>query len=635
MKEKPIRHPLLQQNLLDKAIAYVAPKMAQQRMMARAQLALAGGYSGARRDRAQLSNWRPGTGSPTTDIIADLPELRGRSRDQMRNAPVAVGAINSAVSHIVGTGLACTPSIDFKRLGMAEEVAEAWCEDTRFRYETWATSTDCDLARNLNFYGIQSLAQRTWFESGDGFVLTPRVARAGRAAQLALQLIEADRVCNPDRKADTDTLIDGIELAEETGETLAVHVARKHPGDYRVTGNTWERVAVRGASTGRRNVLHLFEQLRPGQVRGVPWIAPILEPLKQLNRWTDNELNAAVTSSIFSVFVKMDAEAFNTLFNDDDQGSLLNTASEDRTKAQESGQAINLLPGEDITTASMNRPNPEFDPFWTAIVRQMGMALEVPYEVLVMHFQSSYSAARGALLMAWKFYKRRRDLLATQLCQPVYELWLADEVAEGRISAPGFFANPVVRAAWCKAIWTGDGPGSIDPQKEVAAARERVEMEISTLDAESMLHDGVDWKTKHAQRAREVAAQKRDGTYMPKAGAAPQPAQDAPANDTPGGDAPAKDTDEDGAADAGVTDALHGIHRKLDGLASQDRSIIINQGDTHVTLPEGCIQLEARVDVPATQVLVQQAPRQNARQIHKRNEAGDLVETITTYEAKP
>ena len=521
---------MVHQNLFDKAVEYFSPTLAKQRLRDRAQIAmLTSGYNGARRDRAQLSAWNPGTGSPTTDIISDLPQLRARSRDQMRNAPVVVGAVNSSVSHIVGTGLACTPAIDYKRLGLTEEAAEAWCEDTRFRFEVWATSTDCDLSRNLDFYDIQSLAQRTWFESGDAFVMTPRVERPGRPARLALQLLEADRVCNPDNKPNTDTLIDGIELTEETGEAVAVHVASRHPGDYPFKANKWTNVPIRGSKSGRRNVLHLFEPLRPGQVRGVPWIAPILEPLKQLNRWTDNELNAAVSSSIFSVFFKMDPEAFDNLFNDKDQGSLLDTASKDRTKLQESGQAVNLLPGESVETASMNRPNPEFDPFWTAIVRQIGMALEVPYEVLVMHFQSSYTAARGALLMAWKFFKRKRDLLSKRLCQPTYELWLTDEVAEGRIAAPGFFANDVVRAAWCKSIWTGDGPGSVDPLKEVGAARERVEMEISTLDAESMLHDGVDWKTKHAQRAREVAAQKRDGTYIPKAA----PAAEAKPDDQP------------------------------------------------------------------------------------------------------
>lgn len=529
-KEKPSRHPLVQQNLLDKVIAYISPERAKQRIVARAQLAVVGGYSGAKRDRASLSRWNPGAGSPNADIISDLPELRARSRDQMRNAPVAVGAINTAVSHIVGTGLAVAPAIDAEFLGMDEKAANAWNADVRRRFEADASSVDIDLARQLNFYGLQDLAQRTWFESGDGFVVTPRVNRAGRGVRLALQLIEADRVCNPNRAADTDTIIDGVEIVPETGEAIAYHIARRHPGERLGKPNTWDRVVARGSSTGRRNVLHLFTPLRPGQVRGVPWIAPILEPLKQLNRWTDNELNAAVTSSIFSVFVKMDPDAFDQLFTDDGQTRVLD-GTKNWTGALENGKAINLLPGEDVTTASMSRPNPEFDPFWTAIVRQMGMALEIPYEVLVMHFQSSYSAARGALLMAWKFFKRRRDMLATQFCQPVYELWLADEVAEGRIGAPGFFSSPIVRAAWCKAVWTGDGPGSIDPQKEAAAAKLRVEMEISTLDAESMLHDGVPWETKHRQRKREIDAQKKDGTFIAPTGTAPAVEPPAPPDD--------------------------------------------------------------------------------------------------------
>ena len=84
-------------------------------------------------------------------------------------------------------------------------------------------------------------------------------------------------------------------------------------------------------------------------------------------------------------------------------------------------------------------------------------------------------------------------------------------MAEGRIAARGFFADDVVRHAWCKAQWVGDGPGSIDPSKEVKAAADRVNLGISTLQAESILHDGVDWETKHRQRTKETAAQKRDG----------------------------------------------------------------------------------------------------------------------------
>ena len=519
------RNPLVQQNLLDKAIAYFSPRVAQQRLASRAQLAMVGGYTGARYDRAALTSWRATGGSPNSDIIADLPTLRARSRDQMRNAPIALGALNTTTSHTVGTGLSCNPAIDAAFLGFDQEQASAWQADAKRRFEVWASSKDCSLERRLNFYGLQSLAYRSTKESGDSFVITPRVNRTGLGVRLALQLIEADRVCNPNRTADSETLIDGIELSPDTGETIAVHVARKHPGDLRIK-NEWDRRAMRGDSTGRRNVLHIFKPLRPGQIRGVPWIAPILEPLKQLSRYTDAELKAAVDSAVFSVFVKMDPEAFQDLFDEDSQKDVIDRGTS-WSGELESGKAVNLLPGESIESNTPGRPNPQFDPFVLAILRQIGVALELPFEVLVMHFQSSYTAARAALLMAWKFFRVERDMLVTELCQPVYELWLADEVADGRITARGFFADSIVRAAWCAAVWTGDGPGSIDPAKEVAAAKQRVDMEISTLEAESILHDGVSWEVKHRQRVKEVNAQKADGTWTATPGS-PAPGTAAP-----------------------------------------------------------------------------------------------------------
>jgi len=520
------RKPAISSNWIDKAIEYVAPRTAAKRTAARLQLAIAGGYTGARVDRAALSRWQPGGGSPTTDVIRDLPMLRARSRDQMRNSPVALGALNTQVSHAVGTGLSCTPTIDAAALGLSEEEADAWQEDTSRRFNAWAESLDCDIARRLNFYGIQDLSLRTTLESGDAVVITPRIARDGGRPKLALQLLEADRVCNPDRGQNTDTLIDGFEIDPSTGESIACHVARRHPGDMHAGGNTWDRVVMRG-STGRRNVLHLFKPLRPGLVRGVPMIAPILEPLKQLNRWTDAELNAAVVSGMFSVFIKMDPDAFDEMFDDDSKKAIVEKSS-NWSGEMESGKAVNLLPGESIETSTPGRPNPAFDPFWEAMVRQIGMALEMPFEVLVMHFQSSYSAARAALLMAWKSFRARRDFLATYLCQPTYELWLADEVAEGRIYAPGFFVDDLVRASWCKAMWTGDGPGSLDPTKEVDAAERRVNLGISTKQSESILYDGVPWEVKHRQRVKEINAERKEGIYYPPAGRAPA-AEPAPA----------------------------------------------------------------------------------------------------------
>lgn len=527
------RLPFVHQNILDKVIAYIAPKMAAQRMVSRAQLAMSGGYSGARLDRASLSRYLPSAGSPSTDIIRDLPMLRSRSRDQMRNAPVAIGALNTKVSSVVGTGLTYTPAINVGVLGLTEEEATAWSADTKMRFDAWAGSPDCSVDRRLNFYGIQELSYRSQLESGDNFILTPRISRIGKAVQLALQVIEADRVCNPNRTLNTETLVDGIELSAETGEAIAVHIAKKHPGDG-AGNNSWERRTVRGDSAGRLNVIHLFDMLRPGQVRGVPWIAPIIEQLKQLGRWTDAELNAAVVSGMFSVFIKMDPDAFHDLFDEDAQGAIVDKAGQ-WSGEMESAKAVNLLPGEEIQTSSPGRPNPAFDPFWMAMVRQIGMALEMPIEVLTMHFQSSYSASRAALLMAWKAFRKNRDRLATYFCQPVFELWLADEIAAGRIRAPGFFASDLVRAAWCGAVWTGDGPGSIDPGKEVDAAGKRIELGISTKDAESIAYDGLSWEGKHKQRVKEIRAEQRDGIYAPasKPAGAPAPQEEPEAPPVP------------------------------------------------------------------------------------------------------
>ena len=643
---------LTNQNLIDKAIAYFAPGIALGRQNQRNQLALSGGYTGAKIDRAQLSRYMPTAGSPNSDIIRDLPMLRARSRDQMRNAPVALGALNTTVSHVVGTGLTYTPAIDAEFLGLDDEQSEAWGDDVKRRFKTWADSVDCDAARQIDFYGLQELAFRSMLESGDIAVLTPRIPRAGRPARLALQLIEADRICNPNRSADSATQIDGVEIEPSTGEAIAIQVARQHPGGILSGSNKWDRIAMRGASTGRRNVLMLFKPVRPGQVRGVPWIAPIIEPLKQLGRWSEAELNAAVISGLQATFVTMDPDAFDTLYEADAQSVMIGKASS-WSGEMESGQAINLLPGESIASTAPGRPNPAFDPFWTAMVRQIGMALEMPYEVLVMHFQSSYSAARAALLMAWKAFRSKRDLLSKMLCQPVFELWLADEVAEGRISCPGFFASDIIRAAWCTAIWTGDGPGSIDPAKEVDAAQRRVDLGISTKQAESILHDGVDWEQKHEQRVKEINAEKRDGIYFPPAGT-PAPMPQKSSDTTSAEDAAAASAAENAAANAV---AFAQIGQRLDVLASQPPTInvhtppvTVNAGDVHVApaavtveghdisvhLPEGCIQLEAvvqapnvQVDVPPAQVTIEN--RAPSSQKHIRDAAGNLVQTVNTF----
>jgi capsid protein len=111
-------------------------------------------------------------------------------------------------------------------------------------------------------------------------------------------------------------------------------------------------------------------------------------------------------------------------------------------------------------------------------------------------------------------------------CQPVYEAWIEEAISIGRISAPGFFADPAIRRAWCASTWIGDGPGSIDPEKEVKAAKMRIELRTSTIAAESLLHDGVDWRIKHRQRVIENNARIAGGFAGDQSAAATESAPD-------------------------------------------------------------------------------------------------------------
>lgn len=523
-------------NLIDRAISAISPRWGLNRLRDRTAMALAGGYfGGSARNRPALANWNPGVSDADGDISPDLVDLRAYSRDLARRSALAGGAINTVVTNVVGTGLACQPAPDAKFLGLSDDETSAWQEAVTREWRMWAESTDCDLTRTQNIYGLQSLAFRAALESGDVFGL-PTAAGTGRPYRLAVQLVEADRVCNPGRKPDSATLVQGVELAQ-SGAPIAYHITKTHPGSRRTAALEWVRVPAFGEQTGRRNVLHLFDRRRPGQSRGVPYLAAVIEPLKQLARYSEAEISAAVISAAFAVFVKMDAEAFEQMFDSgDNKQRYLDSAMKwdgrvPGVDLDAPGKAINLLPGESVEAPALGRPNAAFDPFVMAVLRQVGVGLELPFEVLVKHFQSSYSAARAALLDAWRFFRSRRDWLATYFCQPIYELWLEEAVAIGRVRAPGFFADPAYRRAWCAAVWVGDGPGSIDPKKEVDAAKERVDAGISTLAAESILHDGVDWETKHRQRVREVSARRDAGlevenkpaTSAAPAGAAAQP----------------------------------------------------------------------------------------------------------------
>ena len=510
--------PTVADNWLERTIRFVAPIYGAQRTRARLFSAAASAYVGASRSDRALSQWNPRIGDADSDTLYDLDMLRSRSRDLLRNAPLASGAVNTVVTNVVGTGLRLEPQIDGEALGMTEEEADAWEDQAEREWCLFSESKEVDAARKLTFTGMQELAFRSVLSSGDVLVLLPAILRTGSPYRTKLQLVEADRLSNPDSKPDNDRMTGGVEK-DMMGAPVAYHVQSTHPGTTLATQKTeWNRVEAYGR-TGRCNALHLFSMLRPDQSRGIPYLAPVMKPLKQLDRYTDAEIMAAVISGMYTVFIKSDTgdAPMAPMSPTDETGG----TSTDEDYKLAAGAIVGLAPGEDISTANPGRPNAAFDPFVQAVLRQIGVGLELPFEILIKHFTASYSAARAAILEAWKFFIMRRQWLAQNFCQPVYEAFLWEAVLSGRLTAPGFISDPLLRKAYCGALWIGPAKGMINEKVEVDAADMRVKMGISTLSVETAQLTGGDWDSTHKQSAKEQRLRVRDGLATPLAAPAP------------------------------------------------------------------------------------------------------------------
>lgn len=141
----------------------------------------------------------------------------------------------------------------------------------------------------------------------------------------------------------------------------------------------------------------------------------------------------------------------------------------------------------------------------------MGAALEIPYEVLIKSFNNNYSASRAALLELWKYIKMRRSWFVNDFCQPIYELFLSEAIANGRIHAPGFFYDPAIKWAWTRAEWNGPAQGQLDPVKEATAAKIRVEQGFSTRERETVEINGGDFEGNVNQAKMENEKMKESG----------------------------------------------------------------------------------------------------------------------------
>lgn len=480
---------------------------------------LASGYdeAGASLLRRALRAFIPNSGPPEEDINRNAPTLRERSRMLYMSAPLATSAINTNRTHIIGPGLTLQSTIDRTILGLSEEAAKDWQHKTEAEFHLWAdTAWNCDALGLNNFDDLQQLALKSWLMSGDVFALIRHVDPTPlNPYGLRIQLVEADRICNPGdsglpllstvytipegKTGAGHKVYDGVEV-DKNGQVVAYHVCSaypNHPNYYAGEKLEWARVKVRGERTGLPNILHILSSERPGQYRGVPYLAPVIETLLQQRRYTESELMSALIQSFFTAWIKTETEASMLPIaevGDGEGGEPVGGLSDDENEYEMGpGTVTHLKPGEDITFGAPNIPTAGFEMFTKTLAKLIGAALELPYDVLVKEFNSSYSASRGALAEAWEAFKMWRSWFVSKFLRPVYELWLAEAVALGRVKAPGFFVDPLVRKAWCGATWVGPVQVALDPNKEANAALLMASKGIKTYKQITREQGGGDW----------------------------------------------------------------------------------------------------------------------------------------------
>jgi len=209
-----------------------------------------------------------------------------------------------------------------------------------------------------------------------------------------------------------------------------------------------------------------------------------------------------VIESFFTAFIKTEAPTDENPFNQvetDPPGE----PSGPNEYSMGPGQVNVMEPGEDVVFADPKRPAGGFDAFVTAICSQIGAALEIPADLLLKKFNASYSASRAALLEAWKAFKMRREWLADDFCRPIYEVWMSEAVARGRIYAPGFFDNPAIHAAYLGSEWLGPSQGQLDPTKEITAEILACSEGFSTHEQSTIRLNGGQWDANVEQLLRE------------------------------------------------------------------------------------------------------------------------------------
>jgi lambda family phage portal protein len=453
-------------NALDRAIGLCSPKRELQRQVARIQAkALRERMYAAAKSTRMTGSWSPVNQNVNDIIGASALNLRARVRQLIRDFPYFGRAVNLLTNYTVGDGMIYQARVK----GPDGRLSKTFNQRIEDAFRWWAD--EADLGGKLHFAEIQRLAKRQEVEVGEYVVILTESRDRNRYLPLALQAIEPDWLVgwldDQGGKPGSFTEIkQGVEFEKETGRVLAYHFTQPWastvgPGNAERFGRTVRIPAER--------VIHGFDTLRPGQLRGVSIFAAAVLSAHDLSEYMDSELGAAKMASRWLAMVET-SDPVN--FQAVRAGQNPQNGSQ---KIEEIENAVieYLRPGEKIVIASSNRPGSNFEPFVKFLLRMLAITTGVSYELLAGDYaELSYSSLRGVRNDLVQEFLPLQGRFRRQFCSRIQRAFLDSAVLHGRLSLPNYWQNPWPYLA---AFWQGPGIEPVDPLREGKADADRID----------------------------------------------------------------------------------------------------------------------------------------------------------------
>lgn len=452
-----------------------------------------GYYRDSQTSRLQ-SDWISSAMPTPTPPSYELTQLRMRSRDLMRNDSVFSAIVSTLITNIIGEGLSVQAAFSGEELGISQKKADKLKEAIETAFEEW--TEQADIAGIVSFQEMQRIMVERTFVDGESLSLFAWNDKKYRSFGTCIRLIENDSlILTQAFTKSNDSTVNGITFDPKTGEPLTYWLALPQKTAMGFIYNYSDMIPVKYRdSSGRLNVLHVFETTRPNQTRGVPKFAPVLGKFSELNEYLEAELVSARISACLSVFVqKTDPMSAATAMSNETD------AEGYRLQELEPGVINYLAPGETINIVDPKRTD-SLGTFTEAIMRIIGMSVGIPYESFTKDFsKTSYSSARASLLEARKEFTKYRTWFVQKAFQPIYERVVEEAYLSGKINVPNWEAN---KKKVMKAKWSGAPFGQIDEMKETQASILRLAAGLTTYERE-LAASGLEYDAVFNQYSRE------------------------------------------------------------------------------------------------------------------------------------